>query len=500
MARYKKNEFAQNLLIPVSLNEQIMPGSLEEAISLLVDTRMDMNLFDKKYCNDEIGRRAYDPRILLKVVLLGYSRGLISSRKLEQACRENVVFMALSCGQYPDHSTIAAFVSSMKDEIVPLFCNVLLICEEMKLLGGTLFALDGCKLPSNASRKWSGSMDDLRRKHAKIEGKVHELLAQQEKEDLLDEPPDPDNSPKRKNQIEKLTKQAERIDAWLKVSGKRTGAQGKEIKSNITDNESANMLTSHGNVQGYNSQALVDSKNQVIVHAEVFGNGQDHVHVPPMIEGAQKNMECIGHSGDYFKGKALTADTNYHSKVNMQKCIDEGIDAYFPDKKFRIRDPRFASRGLTQKRMRFALEDFSYDEEENKYICPNGKRLRMGVKRHAQDNTAYRIYRAEDQDCADCLVKGRCIHNNGRGPKSLMVPLGADGINLSKLMVEKIKSERGQKIYSQRIAIIEPVFANLRTHKRMDRFTLQGKTKVNIQWMLYCMVHNIEKIAHARAA
>lgn len=212
MARYKKNEFSQNLLIPISLQEQIMPGSLEEAIQTLVDTRMDMSLFDGKYINDEMGRRAYDPRVLLKVVLLGYSRGLISSRKMERACRENVVFMALSCGQYPDHSTIAAFVSDMKDEIIPLFCNVLLICEEMKLLGGTFFALDGCKLPSNASKKWSGSVDDLKRKRAKLEGKVKELLAQQEKEGHVegDETPDPDNKPHRKKHIEKLTKQADR--------------------------------------------------------------------------------------------------------------------------------------------------------------------------------------------------------------------------------------------------------------------------------------------------
>jgi hypothetical protein len=130
MARYKKNEFSQNLLIPILLQEQIMPGSLEEAIQTLVDMRMDMSLFDGKYINDEMGRRAYDPRILLKVVLLGYSRGMFSSRKIERACRENVVFLALSCGQYPDHSTIAAFVSSMKDEIVPLFCNVLLRRDE----------------------------------------------------------------------------------------------------------------------------------------------------------------------------------------------------------------------------------------------------------------------------------------------------------------------------------------------------------------------------------
>ncbi len=504
MARYKKNEFLQNLLIPISLQEQIMAGSLEEAIQTLVDKRMDMSIFDGKYINDEMGRRAYDPRILPKVVLLGYSRGLVSSRKIEQACKENVVFMALSCGQYPDHSTIASFVSDMKDEIVPLFCNVLLICEEMKLLGGTLFALDGCKLPGNASKKWSGSMDDLKRKRAKIEGKVKELLAQQEKEDRTqgDEPPDPDSRPKRKKQIEKLNRQAERIEAFLKGNDKRVGAKGKEIKSNITDNESSKMLTSHGTIQGYNGQALVDEKNQVVIHAHAFGNGQDHAHVPPMLDGAKRNMELIGHSREYFKGKILTADTNYHSNENMKKCALEGVDAYFPDLYFRARDPRFAGRERhgQKKRTRFALDDFQYDKEGNRYICPNGSMLRMHMKRHSANNTAYRVYKAREEDCRECPIKGRCIYGNGRGPKTLMVPLGADGINLSKLMVEKIKSERGRKIYPRRIAIIEPVFANLRTHKHLDRFTLRGKAKVNIQWMLYCMVHNIEKIAHARAA
>ncbi|MGA8571001.1 MAG: transposase [Desulfobaccales bacterium] len=122
-----------------------MPGTLEFAIHTLVEKRLDMSIFECKYRNVETGRAAYDPKVLLKVVLLAYSRGLISSRKIEQACRENVVFMALACGQQPDHSTIAAFVSSRKDEILPLFRDVLLVCEEMNLLGGTMFTLDGCK-------------------------------------------------------------------------------------------------------------------------------------------------------------------------------------------------------------------------------------------------------------------------------------------------------------------------------------------------------------------
>ena len=161
MARFKTYDYRQRVLLPVSLGDQLMPGTLEFAIHTLVEKRLDMSIFECKYRNDETGRAAYDPKVLLKVVLLAYSRGLISSRKIEQACRENVVFMALACGQQPDHSTIAAFVSSMKDEILPLFRDVLLVCEEMNLLGGTMFALDGCKLPANASKEWSGTLGEL---------------------------------------------------------------------------------------------------------------------------------------------------------------------------------------------------------------------------------------------------------------------------------------------------------------------------------------------------
>jgi len=169
-----------------------MPGALEFAIHTRVEKRLDMSIFECKYRNEATGRAAYDPKTLLKVVLLADSRGLISSRKMEQACRENVVFRALACGQPPDHSTIAAFVSSMKDEILPLFRDVLLVCEEMNLLGGTMFALDGCKLPSNASKEWSGTLAELRKKKEKIETRVAQLLEEQmQTAQRQDEPPGP---------------------------------------------------------------------------------------------------------------------------------------------------------------------------------------------------------------------------------------------------------------------------------------------------------------------
>ena len=140
MAKYKKYNYSQTVLLPVSLSRQLMPGTLEFAIHTLVEDRMDMSRFDEKFKNDETGRRAYDPKILLKAVLLAYSRGIIHSRKIEKACKENITFMALTCGQYPDHCTIAAFVATMREQIQPLFRDILLVCEEMGLLGGSEFS------------------------------------------------------------------------------------------------------------------------------------------------------------------------------------------------------------------------------------------------------------------------------------------------------------------------------------------------------------------------
>jgi len=146
MPRYKPYDYSQLMMIPVSLEEQLVPGTLEYAIHNLIEERIDTSFFDERFCNDEERRSAYDPKILPKIVLFGYSRGIISSRPLERACGENVTFMALACGQRPDHSAIAGFISSMGEEIGRLFMQVLPVCDKERLLGGgdAFQFLDSC--------------------------------------------------------------------------------------------------------------------------------------------------------------------------------------------------------------------------------------------------------------------------------------------------------------------------------------------------------------------
>jgi transposase len=499
MARYKPYNYAQTVMLPVSLESQLVPGSLEFAIHTLVDSRIKVDAFERKYKNDETGCPAYDPRLLLKIILLAYSRGIISSRQIERACRENVTFMAISCCKYPDHTTIATFVSSMQEEIKIVFRDILLVCEELKLLGGTSFALDGLKLCSNASKEWSGTIENLKKKREKIQQKIEAIMQQQLEADQKEEPNHAETSSEHKqkveNQIKKLQAKADKIQQWLAENQPKIGQKGEEIQSNITDNESAKMMTSHGVIQGYNGQALVDNKHQVIVHAEAFGNGQDYAHLTPMIDGAKENVQAIGLPENYFEGKRLTADPNYHSEGNLKKCAEEKLDAYIPDVKFRQRDPRFAAQDKYKpvKAKKFKLPDFAYDAEKDCYVCPNGKVLRLEARQAKTREHIFRRYVSKVEDCADCSLRTQCLKRKGAQQKHLIIDLRRLTPSLSEEMIKKIDTAAGGQKYGERLGIVEPVFANIRTQKRMDRFTLRSKIKVNIQWVLYCVVHNIEK-------
>jgi len=350
--------------------------------------------------------------------------------------------------------------------------------------------------------EWSGKISVISKKKEKIEQRVKKLMEEQITADTDDGDDLADRS-HREKQIAKLHKQAARIDKWLKKNeAKISPTTGKELQSNVTDNESAKMKTSHGTIQGYNGQALVDKKHQVVVHAEAFGNGQDNAHLSPMIDGAKENIKKIGQQEDYFEDKILAADSNYHNQTTLKKCQEEKLDAYIPDLKFRNRDSRFATRPkkTPKKSKKFILEDFEHDETNDQYICPNGKILKLKVRKHEQDHNIYRQYMSDMKDCSQCSLKSRCFHNKNAKRRTLEIRIGASESNYSKVMSEKVDSDKGRKIYPHRMAIVEPVFANIRTQKRTDHFTLRGKSKVNIQWMLYCMVHNIEKIMNYATA
>jgi transposase len=172
----------QGKFIPIA-DKQILPA--RSSIPLLsIDNEIDLSLFDERYKNDETGAPAYDPSILLKIILYAYSRGITSSRKIAQCCRENIIFMALSADTQPHFTTIADFISSVDQEIIKLLLQVLLTCDAMGLIGKEMFAVDGCKMPSNASKEWSGTKEELQKKKEKMEQAVRQIVKRHREMDV----------------------------------------------------------------------------------------------------------------------------------------------------------------------------------------------------------------------------------------------------------------------------------------------------------------------------
>ena len=161
MAHYKPDETYQNKFIPIDFSQKILPATFEYALAYIVDNHLDLSGFDYWYNNDDGGVAAYPPTVMLKIILYAYSQGLISSRKIAHACKTNIIFMSLTGDVQPHFTSIASFVARMKEQIEPLFTQVLLICDKEGLIGQQMFAIDGCKLSSNASKEWSGTFEEL---------------------------------------------------------------------------------------------------------------------------------------------------------------------------------------------------------------------------------------------------------------------------------------------------------------------------------------------------
>jgi transposase len=486
MPRYKPNEQDQMMMLPINFAEQILPGTLEYAINDIIDNHTDLSIFDDRYHNDEKGACAYLPAILLKIILYAYSKGILSSRKIEEACKYHIIFKALSGDITPDHSTLADFVSSMKDIILSLFRDILMLCAQLDLIGGEAFALDGCKLSSNAAKEWSGTFEELEKKKKKLEATLKMLMQKHEDNDRND-----NEVLDYKTTIEKYKENINKIKEFLSDNDKKVSKRGREMKSNITDNESAKMISPHGMIQGYNGIALVDSKHQIIMHSEAFGQNSEHDFLPTMIEGAKENLE----NKNMFKEKIVLGDTNYYSEDNFKYLAEEKIDGYIPDTYYRQRDPRFPEKNLHRKTKNlYTKEDFTYLEEENKYLCPTGKKLHYEGKASPHGYKGKK-YRTRKNVCSECIKQHRCLRK-GSKRRSLFITEEKPVRTHAAKMVEKMDTDEGREIYSMRMGIVEPVFANIRYHKQMNKFTMRTKEKVNVQWLLYSLVHNIEKIAN----
>ena len=491
MPKFKAYNYQQTELIALNFEDQLQPGTFEYALHYLIEHKADLSFFHERYCNDDTGRSAYDPAILLKIILFAYSKGITSSREIQWCCQFNILFKALSCNTVPHFTTIAAFISEQPEAIEQLFSQVLLVCYQEGLLGNELFAIDGCKMSSDAAKQWSlrtpcphatfvlpctssGTHKELREKRDKLK-KLIRYHMKKHKEHDQSETKDDDKHERLQQTIQTLEGAYDKIGRFLDTEEPRMGKgkYPKEVKSNITDNDSAKMKTSKGTIQGYNGVATVDKKHQVIVDAQAFGEGQEHHVLQPVLESTRERFNLLGISENiYQEGTIVTADTGYANEGNMQYVYEEGIDAYIPDNQFRSRDPKFKEQkqkyGKRNQHIKknkgtpkLPASEFKLNPVDKTCRCPAGEL--MWLKNEGQDKRGNDklFFEGRLTKCRHCPLKGQCMENpssadtrKGHGRQVSFIIKGKKKPKHTEWMKQRVDSEKGKEIYSHRMSVV----------------------------------------------
>ncbi len=401
-------------------------------------------------------------------------------------------------------------VSTLGPAIARVFAAVLAVCDHQGLIGREMFALDGVKLPSNASKHRSGTRSDVARQATKLEAAATTMLERHRATDAL--AVEPGLAVKAAHRLERLARDAVQIRHRLATHpDERRGVKGAIRKSNRTDNESAKMATGNGVIQGYTGVAAGDAAHQIIVEAQAHGTGSEQDVRLPVVVAMQPGLAA--HS-------LITADAGYHREANLTALAALPVDALSADNARRRRDARFA----TPNRHQDAPDprhdqtrpdptaptdtldqprDFRYDAAARTCVCPQGKSLYRKGRNLVINGYLAEAFRGALRDCVPCPQRARCLRTpdttkarqvifiHGRVPKPPRPETH------TTRMKRRLDTPEGRARYGQRFGTVEPVFGNLCSNKGLDRFTLRGRAKVDAQWTLFCLVHNIEKLAHS---
>jgi transposase len=452
--RFRTDNLDQGLLLPPSLHDWLPEGHLGRFMADVTE-ELDLGSIYRSYAGDGRGLAAYQPLMMVRLLLYGYCKGVASSRKIEQATYEDVAFRYLSADTHPDHDTIAAFRKRHLDALAGLFVQVLQLCQKAGLVKLGHVAIDGTKIKANASKHKAMSYDRMEETAQRLRQEVEELLRQAAATDEAEDAQYgkgkrgdelPAELQRRESRLKKIREakaelerearekaEKERAEAEAKIAerrekeaqtGKKAGGHDPQVpdpeqakpepkaQRNFTDPESRIMPDGANKgsfVQAYNAQAAVDSQAQVIVAAAVTQQTNDSQQLVPMIKQVVANTGC--------KPIAVSADAGYWSGANVS---DQGV---------------------------------------------------AGVDLH--------------------IATGRQKH--GEKVETATGPPPEDA-TLKEAMAHKLRTEAGKSIYKMRKAVVEPVFGQIKERRGFRRFSFRGLGSVGLEWKLICLTGNILKL------
>jgi transposase len=335
--RFRTDHLDQALLLPPSLHDWLPEGRLARFIADVIE-ELDFGLIYRSYEGDGRGLAAYQPAMMVRLLLYGYCLGVVSSRKIERASHEDVAFRFLSADTHPDHDTIATFRKRHLEALAGLFVQALRLCQKAGLVKLGHVAIDGTKIKANASKHKAMSYERMNETEQRLEQEVEELLRRESRLKKI-RAAKAELEQEAKEKAERQRAEAEAKIAERREHEARTGkkAGGQDPKApdpeqtkpeakaqrNFTDPDSRIMVDGANKgsfIQAYNAQAAVDSQAQVIVAAEITQEANDSRQLLPMIE------QVVVNAGR--KPDAVSADAGYWSEDNVSDERVAGIDLH----------------------------------------------------------------------------------------------------------------------------------------------------------------------------
>lgn len=435
----------QLFLLPPDIREWI---SADHLVWFVLDAveQMDIRPFYEGYREDGKGNTAYDPSMMVSLLVYSYCVGDRSSRRIEKLCGQDVAFRVITANHKPDHATIARFRQDNAVALEHLFVEVLKLCKEAKMLKLGVVALDGTKMKGNASLAANRTQDSLETEVKKILQEADEIDTTEDARYGVERSGEelPQELVERHSRLERLREckrrleqeaaqaqaaQQQKIDQREQEEAesghKKRGRKplpskqviNQEAKANVTDPESRIMKTRSGFVQGYNAQAMA-TEDQIILAADVTQEENDVNQLHPMVDKAQ---QTLAQAEVEDKIDAVAIDAGYFSETNVTDATADDPQLFIATRK-----------------------DWKQRKEQKTEDTPRGR------------------------------IPGR--------------------LTVKQRMERKLLTKEGKRIYAKRKTIIEPIFGQIKDARGIRAFLLRGTEAVKAEWNLICATHNLLKI------
>ncbi len=460
MSHEIRADYNQLWMFPPSLDDLVPKDHPVRFIREFVD-QLNLEELGFQMRKGEEGRPNYAADLMLKVWLYGYLERIRSSRGLEKACRQHLALLWLTGMNTPDHNSLWRFWRDNRKALKEVFRQTVRVGMEAGLVDMVLHAVDGTKITAQASTDKAWIRKNLQKKLAKLDKVLDLAMTEVERAE------------KRESGEYRLP------DALVEQGKLRETIREKLAKLKEEDREQmhpgepeAQMMKNHeGTRLGYNAQAVVDSKVGMIVAGEVSTDQNDMQQLVPMLKTVQEELGKVA--------EETVADGGYGSGEQL----DGAQKSDFP-----VLVNLNAVRKAEEKGGPYHISKFTYDAEQDSYVCPMGQRLIFErICRHAEKGFETRCYRCKS--FGQCPARWNCSRDT-RGRSIERSPY-TEAIQRQKL---KQQEESKAALLRRRMVIVEPVFSRVKHLLQFRRWTMRGLEKVKGQWMFICALLNLMRM------